>query len=205
MQKLNKPFEPITTLIIIYFVLLAVSIALYALIQIFFKKDTATASSLLGWSATMFATIALLYTVNIWKDQKQSEVIAYEAKLFFVELNLLKNVINIFITKNDLVSEEEFQNQVKVFGYLTKNVDEKIKLLDMQLICDNNSIILKYIDYRDKIWKNLNIKSTNHGGLPMFLISFQTEVKNLKDFEDIIDKLITLSVELALYKQTKKF
>ena len=75
----------------------------------------------------------------------------------------------------------------------------------MQLICDNNSIILKYIDYRDKIWKNLNIKSTNHGGLPMFLISFRTEVKNLKDFEDIIDKLITLSVELALYKQTKKF
>lgn len=75
MEKLNKPIEPITTLVIIYLALVTISIALYALIQIY-VDDKSTASNLLSWTATLFATIALLYTFNSWREQK--EVMFYQ-------------------------------------------------------------------------------------------------------------------------------
>ncbi|MHA3099195.1 hypothetical protein [Acinetobacter brisouii] len=87
MERLNKPFELHATLIIIYLALVTLSIALYALIQIF-VDDKATASSLLGWTATLFATIALLYTFNSWRNQKASDVIANEAKHIAEKMNL---------------------------------------------------------------------------------------------------------------------
>lgn len=93
MQRMNKPFDLHTTLIIIYLALVAVSIALYALIQIF-VEDESTASGLLGWSATLFATIALLYTFNTWREQKGSEVLSKLSENLYLELNDLNNKFN---------------------------------------------------------------------------------------------------------------
>lgn len=79
MKKLNKSFEPLTTLTIIYLALVTLSIALYALIQIYVDEKE-LAASLLGWTGTMFATIALLYTFNSWKHQKKMEELSILAK-----------------------------------------------------------------------------------------------------------------------------
>ncbi|ENU25633.1 hypothetical protein F992_03377 [Acinetobacter modestus] len=93
MQRMNKPFDLHTTLIIIYLALVAVSIALYALIQIFFD-DKSTASNLLGWSATLFATIALLYTFNTWREQKGSEALSKLSENLYLDLIDLNIKIN---------------------------------------------------------------------------------------------------------------
>ena len=93
MKRLEKPFKLHTTLIIIYLALVAVSIALYALIQIF-VEDESTASSLLGWSATLFATIALLYTFNTWRDQKGSEALSKLSENLYLELSDLNKKFN---------------------------------------------------------------------------------------------------------------
>lgn len=90
---MNKPFDLHTTLIIIYLALVAVSIALYALIQIFFD-DKSTASNLLGWSATLFATIALLYTFNTWREQKGSEALSKLSENLYLDLIDLNIKIN---------------------------------------------------------------------------------------------------------------
>lgn len=81
-MKNNKNFDLYTTLIIIYLALLTLCIALYALIQIY-VEDKGTATNLMIWSATLFPSIALLYTFNSWRDQKSSEVLSEESKLIF--------------------------------------------------------------------------------------------------------------------------
>ncbi|WP_018677743.1 hypothetical protein [Acinetobacter tjernbergiae] len=93
MQRMNKSFDFHTTLIIIYLALVAVSIALYALIQIF-VDDKSTASNLLGWSATLFATIALLYTFNTWREQKGSEALSKLSENLYSDLIDLNKKIN---------------------------------------------------------------------------------------------------------------
>lgn len=90
---MNKSFDFHTTLIIIYLALVAVSIALYALIQIF-VDDKSTASNLLGWSATLFATIALLYTFNTWREQKGSEALSKLSENLYSDLIDLNKKIN---------------------------------------------------------------------------------------------------------------
>ena len=93
MKRLEKPFELNTTLIIIYLALVAVSIAFYALIQLF-VDDKSTASNLLGWTATLFATIALLYTFNTWREQKGSEALSKFSENLYLELSTLNKKFN---------------------------------------------------------------------------------------------------------------
>lgn len=90
---MNESFDLHTTLIIIYLALVAVSIALYALIQIF-VDDKSTASNLLGWSATLFATIALLYTFNTWREQKSSDALSKFSENLYLELSTLNKKFN---------------------------------------------------------------------------------------------------------------
>lgn len=137
MKKLHKPFEPITTLTIIYFALVAVSIALYALIQIFFKLDTATATGLLGWSATMFATIALLYTVNTWREQKNSEVLstialsAYEKtdKLLDSYYKLKDVLLEINQYNFEGLTFEDIYDNLNIFNELIDSINRDIYLI----------------------------------------------------------------------------
>ena len=65
-----------TTLTIIYLALVAVCVAIYHLLIRFIPNHDyqSLAVDLLSWSATLFATIALLYTFNSWKEQKRYEL-----------------------------------------------------------------------------------------------------------------------------------
>lgn len=64
------------TLIIIYLALVAVCVAIYHLLIRFISNHNyqSLAVDLLSWSATLFATIALLYTFISWKEQKRYEL-----------------------------------------------------------------------------------------------------------------------------------
>lgn len=111
MEKLNKPFEPITTLAIIYLALVILSIALYALIQIYFD-DKSTASNLLSWTATIFATIALLYTLNSWRDQKGSEVLSkkYQSVILDFYKYEEESIKSILMFKQILINKKSINN-----------------------------------------------------------------------------------------------
>ena len=71
------------TLTIIYLALVSSCLAIYHLIVKFISdQDQQTMfASLLAWSATLFATIALLYTFKEWRNQKASDVIEFKAKM----------------------------------------------------------------------------------------------------------------------------
>lgn len=169
MEKLNKPFEPITTLIIIYFALVTVSIALYALIQIFFKSDTATASSLLGWTATMFATIALLYTFNSWREQKGSEVSSNISTKIYISFDKVSTMIQdldvLIYTLIDELKEEDKSEIYDIFDKLVK-------------ISDKNSEIVSLIDIIIDYKSNLTLKN-----------EVEKYEKNIEDLSFFIEKL----------------
>lgn len=102
----NKPHIGVT-LTIIYLALVAVSLAIYSLInQYVSNQNQSIIVGLLGWSATLFATIALLYTFNSWREQKSLEVIAIEAKSIINELN-----------KSSKLSEDLF------YSFMQNNLD----------------------------------------------------------------------------------
>lgn len=155
MEKLNKPFEPITTLIIIYFALVGVSIALYALIQIFFKSDTATASSLLSWTATIFATIALLYTFNSWKDQKSSEILSEESKLIFKFVHANYQCFNNIFKETAIYKKEaSYQNVRDNYLKYIENVNLYNSLIFRMGKKNTERQFKEYMKMLDKIFKN---------------------------------------------------
>lgn len=201
MQKLNKPFEPITTLIIIYFALLAVSIALYALIQIFFKNDTATASSVLGWSATMFATIALLFTFYNWRKQKESEVIASEAKSILYDINIYNTLIGYMtaylscVIKDDDVIEEikKIYNQV---NDLDRVLMRKLNLL-MDIKEDTN---LRNIIIEFQVSTYNLVEIFQKANEPVFTIDSDSLTNFFQVYSDKYVKLKKLLISIALYK-----
>ena len=59
----------IIQLVGIYIILTSLSYAFY-IVLVAVGANEAIASSLLSWTSTMFATIALLYTFNSWREQK---------------------------------------------------------------------------------------------------------------------------------------
>ncbi|MEB5929515.1 hypothetical protein [Acinetobacter schindleri] len=90
---MKKSENLIATLLAIYGILCAISIALYALIQMF-VCDKPTATNLLIWSGTMFAPIAVLMTYTNWREQKGSELIAAQAKDLIIYLKEYKSQTN---------------------------------------------------------------------------------------------------------------
>lgn len=84
----------ISTIVAIYAILLSICIALYALIDMA-GIDKSLASSLLGWSATIFAPIALLYGLKYWKIQRKQEE----------KIEKLKDLKNIVIDFHIMIDE----------------------------------------------------------------------------------------------------
>ncbi|WP_180161139.1 hypothetical protein [Acinetobacter sp. YH12064] len=200
MEKLNKPFEPITTLIIIYFALVAVSIALYALIQIFFKSDTATASSLLGWTATMFATIALLYTFNSWKDQKRNEEIAKLSKETYINLkdryDLVLDIASHIDTVN-LIDDYKISidDAKKINRLLNIDLNFNYELLKIRKYCSKKEII----DSIDIYIKDYKLIQTYIGELIFKELGFQDEISksiNISNVSDFMESYKTLTDSL---------
>ena len=126
MDRLNKPFEPVTTLVIIYSGLVTISIALYALIQMY-VEERELAASLLSWTATIFATIALLYIFNSWKNQKASEILSYESKLIF------KFVHKNYQLFNHLFSNHEFHTKDRAYHTIRDNYQNNLENLNLYI------------------------------------------------------------------------
>ena len=188
MRKLNKPFEPITTLIIIYFALVAVSIALYALIQIY-VSDKDTASSLLGWTATMFATIALLYTFNSWKHQKKMEELSILAKEIYKDFHSnFSRIHKINGIVWDLLEKDEDQIRF-IKGYTEQELNELFKiqsedkLYEFSQIIDDEKLSNDIVDFIGRT-----------GGLMMTLMIYKNDlyskysILTIKNNEDILDR-----------------
>lgn len=129
MERLKKPFEPITTLVIIYLGLVTVSIALYALIQIY-VNDKATASNLLSWTATLFATIALLYTFNSWRDQKGSEVLSKKCQNIILDFDIYINkaTSTLILLLSSLASNNKDHHISKLFHEKSETLDVYSKI-----------------------------------------------------------------------------
>lgn len=158
MEKLTKPFSFTATLIIIYLGLLALCIAIYALIQIY-VGDKGTATNLMIWSATLFPSIALLYTFNAWRYQKGTEVIAEECKNVIYMLSKLDSAnLKTYSVLNDPYDFNETYNEKTVqptFENLLNTIEELEKSMSFINICLKKS---KHIsdDKYDNYYKRIN-------------------------------------------------
>lgn len=130
----------VANLVGIYTVLLGLSYCFYLIIVIV-KGNDAVSSALLSWSATMFATIALLYTFNSWRDQKVSEILSNEAKdtiLVMIKIEKLNNKIaNLLSTSNP--NNNEIDNLITQYSIQCNDLIEKYDFLK-ELIKDNNEL-----------------------------------------------------------------
>ncbi|WP_228278674.1 hypothetical protein [Acinetobacter indicus] len=202
MEKLNKQIEPITTLVIIYLALVTISIALYALIQIY-VDDKSTASNLLSWTATLFATIALLYTFNSWREQKGSDVLSRLAEECFYksytildkieDLNKdyeykLNNKCRFDLKKIELIDIEieDLSKKIKLITDEKPNKDIEVSLVNLKH--NYNKLFIKLVEFDESI--NSNDISTDKI-LENYKITFkELNLKNLVSLSIINHKLM---------------
>lgn len=182
MERLKKPFEPMTTLVIIYLGLVTVSIALYALIQIY-VDDKATASNLLSWTATLFATIALLYTFNSWRDQKGSDVLSKLAEQSLYDLINLEKLQNNFYEKyTDKINNERFNS--RIFSISNIYINE-IQIFNENMEKVTNNLILIKIKTNDnniiKLIRNINKSKEDITTLISKLNNYYIKHENIED------------------------
>jgi hypothetical protein len=131
----------------IYIILLGLSYSFY-IILVAVKANDSIASSLLSWTATMFATIALLYTFNSWKKQKGSEVVANEAKELISKIIYIKEEIQKIIIESCMDSENNI------------NKEKYRKLKDLYLSVSKDIIFIEsIIDSESKILISNYLKS----------------------------------------------
>lgn len=226
MKKLNKPFSLSTTLIIIYLALLSLCIALYALIQIY-TDDKGTATNLMIWSATLFPSIALIYTFNTWRSQKSTEVIANHSKQIIYKLYEVNNYnIKVYSTLSDPDNFNKKYNKENVqvdFLNLHKSIKELEKDLHFLNIClkkmehinddkyDTHAkeLMAFYIEYvinYNNFYEKLELKSTDEendiqlaNGYTHEVLTTYTDIKNL--ISNIKFELIDYAIYIDNFKK----
>ena len=181
---MNKPHIGVT-LTIIYLALVAVSLAIYALVtQYVNDQNHSTIVGLLGWSATLFATIALLYTFNSWREQKSLEVIATEAKLIINELSKSSKITeDLFYSFMQDHLESYKSNKSILYNIVNNNIKFQLDTLN-HLIYINNS----------KSDENLNKVIFQHNQSYYLFnakLNYVSENKDKLDFDDINKQIIT--------------
>jgi glutaredoxin len=192
------------TLTIIYLALVSSCLAIYHLIVKFISdQDQQTMfASLLAWSATLFATIALLYTFKEWRNQKASDVIANRSEKLWDELDKLENIYNY----------DKLRNLDKI-----KDWDEFIIYSNTDLKCDfKNSvnklykeiqIHIEFIEDHDKneelikLLKELKSKLSGIKNLPSFEITFLIETKKKGEIEKILHSIKLKLIKYMLHKE----
>lgn len=147
MDRTNKPFDPIATLFIIYLALIAVAIALYALIKVF-ADEIDLASSLLGWTATLFATIALLYTYNSWRKQKASDVIANEAKIIIDAMNSQIDTHRSLVWSK--CYDDSYKSHLNNLEYDYSFIERRISLLSKLIMSEHSEQNFKIFEDKKK-------------------------------------------------------
>jgi len=188
----NKP-DLFVTLTIIYLALLTVCVAIYAILQLYVKEiDRETATNLMIWSATLFPSIALLYTFNSWRDQKGSEVLSALSKEYYLELyNLDKKIddltyelIEFFpIKKADIAT-------LKKIDRLKQSIKEFKSNLDIISKRKNDKNLKNQIDKIVELFTNIHLSYINnkklisdidiYKELSNSIIEYETEFKEFK-------------------------
>lgn len=150
----NKP-DLFVTLTIIYLALLTVCIAIYAILQLYAKEiDRGTATNLMIWSATLFPSIALLYTFNSWRIQKGSDVLSKLSEKSFYKLIDIEELHTLFYDEYSYkINLERFNSRIfdieKVYineiSKVDKSIDELLKTLVLIQEETHNFKINQYI------------------------------------------------------------
>lgn len=139
----------LVTLLAVYAILLTLCIALYALIDIS-GIDKGSATNLMVWSATLFATISLLYTFNSWRIQKGSDVLSKLSEKSFYKLINIEELHNIFYDRYTYnINLERFNN--RIFNI------EKIYLIEIKKVDENIDELLKILVLIQEETHNFNI------------------------------------------------
>lgn len=103
--------------------------------------DKSTASNLLSWSATLFATITLIYTYNTWRYQKFTDTLSSLSKEYYMDLSKIYEEIDVYI--------KEFVQNVP-----TIEVDipilKKLKSLQRDLVNYKYKLNIIYSETKDK-------------------------------------------------------
>lgn len=199
---MNKSESLVATLLVIYGCLCAISIALYALIQLF-VDDKPTATNLLIWSATIFAPIAVLMTYTNWKEQKSSELIANECKdgtkIIFESCKILNDIKRNLSLKPDIGLKNELAKDIvsfdDLFGSLLKN---SLFLNDLTFEDELYDLILEIEKDKQTIKQivELEIKFYGLKGTSRFNEYYERYIGNA-------DKIMSIMRKHILYQKTK--
>ena len=87
---MKKSENLVATLLAVYSIILTICIGIYAMFKLM-QLDVDLAASLLNWSATIFASIAVLMTYTSWREQKQAELISNEVRKYLEILHRLES------------------------------------------------------------------------------------------------------------------
>ncbi|KEC82420.1 MULTISPECIES: hypothetical protein [Acinetobacter] len=180
----------IVELVGIYIILTGLSYAFYVVI-VAAKANDSVASSLLSWSATMFATVALLYTYANWREQESIKLLSVLSHQCMDKIDILirtndklgSNIINI-LNDNKIDSYElyeDFKIQCSELHNLLLKISSGIDSNSDEL----NSLIMDYIS------KIENIKSITNNTLNFF--------DNLNDEQKSSFRINTVNLASSLF------
>lgn len=173
----------IIQLVGIYIILTSLSYAFY-IVFVAVGANEEIASSLLSWTSTMFATIALLYTFNSWREQKGSEVIANEAKDLIKDITQNISILGdiIYEYSNLTIKNENVISNLLNCKKLELEIHRKIYFIE-------NTIVFYDLDklYKDFDYKNSSIIDN---------LEFRINKNDFKEYERyrplLIEKYIAL-------------
>lgn len=172
--------------------------------------DNDVASSLLSWSATMFATVAFLFTFNTWREQKAIDVLSSLCKEYYLNLNILNKEIQDFyntfsghfpIIEIDIplmkyflkINEnlEDFRVQLQIIFKHSK----KKELLD-QINQIENLINLNNDVRRAVVTKN----NTQEEHFKSVIEKVEKFEKKFRPFKESVDEIL---IDFTFYKEDK--
>ncbi|MCU4491489.1 hypothetical protein KTI63_03285 [Acinetobacter guillouiae] len=147
----------VATMLAVYAILLTLCFAIYAYIDIF-NIDKSLASNLLVWSATLFAPIAVLYSLGFWKVQKKQE------EKIEVLKSIKKKVVDFHVITDSFRSSSKalyhIQNgeatalKVKIEQY-SKNFTDLLKILFFEINSADEFLQIDEIDQLNNLLTKL--------------------------------------------------
>lgn len=161
----------VSTLIILYIVLLSLSLVIFLVTKYFLSSpDQGIVVNLMIWTATLFPVIALVYTYNSWRDQKGSEVLSNISKDCYKDLDNLKDLMKETTTATSyqfrvwVISEDPMKNYNNKYQYMIDELNEKFKDISRTF-----EIIKRYKSKDHKFKQLVNIFDGNYRSLNKIL------------------------------------
>lgn len=133
---------------IIYLALVfLVGIAIYALIK-HYALDAPLATNILIWSATLFAPIAILATLNSWKEQKSSEILAAHSKEMYAYMSDTFTLIDDIMVHMPRTLEQSQKYYLDLSDNHNKNCYMLYIYIDMIKRCNDEEFLEIIEDYQ---------------------------------------------------------